>query len=134
MRWQRRLLGAVATWFLATMPALGQTPQDALKVVPERAAGFVIVGNLGEFNNKIEALAKRLGAPLPFSPLEHIKGELGVDKGLNSKGSVLFVIVMAKGEHAHPIPLLYVPVTDYQQLLQGLHPKVDGDITTVQLA
>jgi hypothetical protein len=116
------------------MPALGQTAQDALKVVPEKAAGFVIVGNLGEFNNKIETLAKRLGAPLPFSPLEHIKGELGIDKGLNTKGSLLFVILAAKGERVHPIPLLYVPVTDYQQLLQGLHPKADGDIATVQLA
>ena len=45
MRWQQRpivasVLASMAAWFLATVPALGQTAQDALKDVPEKAAGF----------------------------------------------------------------------------------------------
>jgi hypothetical protein len=134
MRRQQRLVVAVAAWFLAIVPALGQTPQDALKVVPEKAAAFVIVNNLGELNDKIETLARRLGTPLPFSPLEKIKGELGVANGLNTRGSLLLAVILEEGEHIQPIPLLYVPVTDYGAFLQGLNAKADGDIATVEVA
>jgi hypothetical protein len=134
MRRQRRVVVAVAAWFLAIVPAQGQTPQDALKVVPEKAAGFVIVKNLGELNNKIETLAKRLGTPLPFSPMEKIKSELGVVNGLNTKGSLLFAFILDEGENFRPIPLLYVPVTDYAAFVKGLDARTDGDVSTVQLA
>ena len=119
MRRQKRLVVALAAWFLAIVPALGQTPQDALKVVPEKAAAFVIVNNLGDLNNKIEVLARRLGTPLPFSPLEMIKGELGVGNGLNTKGSLLFAVILEEGEHFRPIPLLYVPVIGLRGVPQG---------------
>jgi hypothetical protein len=134
MRRQQRLVVAVAAWFLAIVPALGQTAQDALKIVPEKAVAFVIVNNLGELNSKIETLARRIGTPLPFSPLEKIKGELGIGKGLNTKGSLLLAVILEEGEQIRPIPLLYVPVTDYEAFLQGLNARADGDIATVQLA
>ena len=102
MRWQQKLVLAVAAWSLATLPALAQTAQDALGVVPEKAAGFVIVNNVGELNDKIVTLAKRLGIPLPFSPLEKMKEELGIDKGFNTKGSLLFVVLLPSGEDAQP--------------------------------
>ena len=134
MRRQRKFILTLAAWFLAVVPALGQTTQDALKVVPEKASAFVIVKNLGELNTKIETLAKRLGAPAPFSSLEMIKSELGVGDGLNTKGSLLLAVILEEGENIRPIPLLYVPVTDYAAFLKGLNARTDGNIATVQLA
>ena len=131
---RQRLVVVVAAWFLAVLPALGQTPQDALKVVPEKASAFVIVNNLGELNNKIETLAKRLGTPLPFSPLEKIKSELGVVNGLNTKGSLLVALILEEGADIRPIPLVYVPVTDYAAFLKGLNGRPEDVIATVQLA
>ncbi|HWY85525.1 MAG TPA: hypothetical protein VNX28_02310 [Gemmataceae bacterium] len=131
---QQRLVVVVAAWFLAVLPALGQTPQDALKVVPEKASGFVIVNNLGELTTKIETLARRVGMPLPFSLLEKIKGELGVGAGLNTKGSLLVAVILEEGADIRPIRLVYVPVTDYAAFLKGLNAHPDGSIATVQLA
>jgi hypothetical protein len=147
MRWQHRfIVVSVAAWLLALLPeviapALGQTAQDALKVVPERAAGFVIVANLDDLSSKIEALAKRVGIPLPFSPLDKLKSELGVNKGLNTKGSLLLVALMPKGARAQgeafePIPLVYVPVMNYQEFIQSLGTKgpAEGGVAVVKVA
>jgi hypothetical protein len=138
MSWQRRLGVAsvamsLAAWFLAATPALAQTPQEAVKLVPEKAAGFVIVRNLSELSGKIEELARRIGQPLPFSPLEKIKSELGIDKGLNTSGSALLVLLPPTGPDAQPVPLVYVPVTDYQALVRSLNGKSEGEIATVRL-
>ena len=57
---------------------------------------------------------------LPVSPLEMLKGELGVGSGLNTKGSLLLALILEEGEQLRPIPLVYVPVTDYAALLKGL--------------
>lgn len=133
MRRQPNFVVAVAAWSLAVVPALGQTVQDALKVVPEKASGFVIVNNLGELDKKIESLARRLGMPLPASPLEMLKGELGIGNGINTKGSLLLALILEEGDQLRPIPLVYVPVADYAALLKGLGARGDGAIETVEL-
>lgn len=61
MKWQHKLVFAVAVPFLTAMPALGQTAQDVLQAVPEKAAAFLLVTNLGELSDKIVAVTKRLG-------------------------------------------------------------------------
>lgn len=132
MRWQHRLLVAALAWVFLVAPARAQTAQDALKVVPAKAAGFVIVSNLGEFSAKVESLAKRIGMPLPFSLLEKLKSETGIDQGLNGKGAVMVVMLLAQ-DGFHPLPLIYVPVTDYAQFLKGLNGTADGAIATVKV-
>ncbi len=133
MRWQHRLLVAVAAWFFAVAPAPAQTAQDALKVVPAKAAGFVIVNNIGEFSDKVESLSKRVGVPLPFSPLEKLRSESGIDQGLNSKGAAMGVLRLGQREDFQPIVLVYLPVTDYAQFLKGMNAQGEGDIVTVKI-
>jgi len=133
MNGKRRLFATLAAWIVASVPAFCQTADDALKAVPEKAAGFVIINNLEEMSSKIEATAKRLGMPLPVAPLEMLKGHVGIDKGLNSKGSLLVAMILSKDEDLKPIPLIYVPVTDYKRFIAGLGAKTEGGVTTVQL-
>ena len=55
--------------------------------------------------------------------------------GSNTKGSVLLAVILEEGENFQPIPLLYVPVTDYAAFLKGLsNGRTEGNIATVQLA
>lgn len=118
-------------WLLAParLPAQGAT--DFLKVIPDDALGFAVVRNIGDSNAKVLALAKIVNAPLPGEPLALVKMKLGVDKGLDEKGSLLTVVLPGDGE---PVPLLLVPVTDFKQFVTPLKPKkTDGTITEVEV-
>jgi hypothetical protein len=132
MRRQRGLVLALAAWLAVGVSAQAQTADDAVKAVPKEALGFVIVNNLSAFSGKIEAAAKKVGAPLPMSPLDKLKSELGIEKGLNATGSALVVVLLSEG--SGPAGLLYLPVSDYKAFLKGLNAKGDGQIAEAQLA
>jgi hypothetical protein len=116
----------------AAAPGWAQTAQDAIKGVPETALGFFVVNNLGEISSKIENAAKRAGHNLPGTLLDHLKSEAGIDKGLNTSGSALVVLMGQDG--GQPAPVIYMPVTDYSTFVSGLKGKTDGKFTEFQSA
>ncbi len=132
MYWQRRVVMALAAWVAAAGPGRAQTAEDAVKAVPEQALGFVVINNLGAVSDKVAALAKKVGAPLPFAPLDKFKSETGIDKGLNASGSALVAVL--GGDGGAPAPVVYIPVSDYQAFLSGLGAKAGGDVVEVNLA
>jgi hypothetical protein len=113
----------------ARLPAQGST--DFLKVVPDNALIFITVQKLGATNTKVQGLAKLVGAPLPQDPLAMLKGFLGVDKGLDEKGTLIVVAMPGDGK---PLGVVLVPVTDYKAFLAPLKPKnAGGEITEVDV-
>lgn len=125
------VIGMFLVAFLALPASLpAQTGTDFLKVVPDDALGFGFIRNIGEMSAKIETLAKLVNAPLPGAPLATIKQTVGIDKGLDEKGSAVAVMLAGDGE---PVVIVLVPVTDYKAFITPLKPKSsDGSITEAE--
>jgi hypothetical protein len=98
---------------------------DLLKLVPKDALGFVVVNRLGETNDKLVRLVKQLQLPNvpPVSPLDLLKGQLGLGKSLDTGGSALLVVLPGSQDPPEPIPVAFVPVTDYKAFLHELKAK-----------
>jgi hypothetical protein len=103
---------------LAAAPALAQS-KDALEIVPKNALGFILVKDLSQLSAKMERMAKRLDAKMHVSLLEHIKKEAGVKKGLDEKGSALFIVLGGEKEK-QPDVSLALPVTDHAEVFAQL--------------
>jgi hypothetical protein len=112
---------ALATAWLWIAPARAQNVNEALELVPDDALAFGLVNRIGETIQRIENLGKKLspGELPPFREL--IRKELGIDKGLDEKGSLVIVIYQAPREKEQ-ISVFCVPVTDYKEFIQGLKP------------
>lgn len=135
MRWRIGFVVAVLALGLgAAAPARAQSTQDALKQVPADALGFAVLNNLKATNAKVVAFAKRVKAPLPFSPLEKAGQELGIGNSVALDGTVLFAAV--PGEENNPLnaaPLLYLPVKDYKAFLEGVGGKGGDGVEEITL-
>src|SRR3954466_12869693 len=106
-----RFVCVLTVGLLAAGSAFAQTPQDALKQVPDDALGCVLVNRLDALSGKLDAAARRMKIPAPMTMLDGIRTALGSDKGLNLKGSAVAVVVSGGATGATAI--LLAPVTDY---------------------
>jgi hypothetical protein len=127
----RGLVVAVAVGLSAVGAAGAQTVEDALKAVPEDALGFIVVNSISGVCDKIESVAKRVGSPLPFSPLDKLKTDTNIDKGVNFKGSMLVAIMGGGG--GQPAPVVYLPVSNYDEFVKSVGGKAGGDVVEVTL-
>lgn len=119
MKWTCVLVGIVL--MMAPPSVLAQA--DVLQVIPEDVIGFAVVNRLGQANEKLAALAKRLNMELPANPLELAKGALGVSKGLAENGSFAIAAFMGQEENAEPKKIVYVPVTNYKEFIAQFQPQ-----------
>ncbi|MBM4070379.1 MAG: hypothetical protein FJ271_15700 [Planctomycetes bacterium] len=114
----RNVVLGLAILLLAAAPVLAQ-PKGALDLVPADALGFGFVNNLDRVSDKIEAMFKRLQVPLDGSPLKKALGELGVNKGINEKGSI--VAAVFPGER--PVVVAIVPVSNFKDFADAVKAK-----------
>lgn len=129
MRMPKKIL-LLTAWLIATA-AQAQDVKDVLKVLPEDSFGVVITQKLEQIDDKIQLVAKKLQMPLPLSPLELGKAAVGVSKGLNAKGAAAVAFVPQTGED-HPVPVVFVPVSDYAEFVTQFKGK-DGGVTDIEL-
>jgi hypothetical protein len=99
----------------------GAAPATALEVVPQGVLGFAVLRNLGELDEKLNALAKGLQIPAPPA-LMTVRQLLGVGEGLNEKGAVVLAVLPPPEEGSPPLPVMFVPVTDYGKFIAALQP------------
>ncbi len=134
MRWSCFVAALIAFGFPATS-ARAQGVKEALQIIPEDALGFVLVNRIEQTNDKIAGLTKRLGTPLPGGTLlALIKTKLGVQKGLNEKGSAAIALFPPSDEDPE-IAVIFLPVTDYKEFLEPFRPKdASGAITEITVA
>ena len=100
---------------------------EVLQVIPDDAIGFVLVNRIGQSNDKLSALAKRLKIEMPASLLDIAKGELGAQKGLAEQASGAFAAFPGKGENDEPRGLMIAPVTNYQTFVDQFSPTETKD-------
>jgi len=107
----------------------------ALAVVPDNVLGFAVIRSLGELDEKIGGLARTMQIPAPPA-LMTLQSLTGVQAGLDEKGAVVIAVIPANENDARPTPLLFVPVSDYQQFIAQLQPgaKTGDEPTDVTIA
>lgn len=124
-RFLRRAIGCV----LILLPTALSAADDVLHLVPDSAWGVVVVNRVGPTNDKLRALALQLKAP-PFDFLSTAKLTLGVQEGVDEKGSVALAAVPGTPNGA-PVLVSFVPTTDYAAVLKQLKAATgDGGIAS----
>jgi len=115
-------LSVISLVWLA-MPAVSsaRAAEGVLGVVPDDSLGFVVINRLTEVDAKLQALGQRMQLPVP-SPLALAKASVsvGVQQAVDEKGSVALVAMPPEDADSPPAVLIFLPVTDYQQLLKQL--------------
>ena len=116
---------------LAAMPCLAA--QSVLEIVPDNALGVAIVNRLAQSDAKIQKLGQQMQMPFP-SPLTTLKAMAKVEKGLDEKGSAAVIAMPAKEDGGKPIPVVVLPVNDYDAFLGQFEPeKVTDAISKVTI-
>ena len=101
--------------------------------MPDNVLGVTVVQRLTQTSEKASKLAEKLKMPLP-NVLELAKAHLGIEKGIDEKGSIALAAVPGEVPNDDPIPLLFVPTTDYDALIKQLNPeKEENGITTISI-
>jgi hypothetical protein len=129
----------IAAVLLCSAPV--RAAEDVLHLVPAEAMGFVVVRHLADTDAKMSTLAKQVKAQADRGPLAELKKLTGVSKGLDEKGDAVLIAMPPKDtDNDEDVPLIelglvaLVPVTDYGQFIEPLHPATPKEkITEVTL-
>src|SRR5205823_3652434 len=81
------------------------------------------IKDLSQLSSKMERMARKLEAKEHFSVLELVKKEMGIEKGLNEKGSAVLIVPRPAKEKEFPRAVLAVPAADYRQFAGQLGVK-----------
>jgi hypothetical protein len=101
-------------------PCTAQTDK-ALSLIPDDALGFLLIKDLRSLSDKVNDTAKQLNVQEKVSMLELIQKEMGIQEGINEKGSLLFLVL--KGNDAKLDGLRYLvalPVSDHDKIAKQL--------------
>jgi hypothetical protein len=105
-----------------------------LKAIPDDALGLVVVNHLADTAKKIEAIGAKVNAPLP-SLLPTLKAIMGLTAGVDEQGTVGVAIMPQEAAESPPAIMIFVPVTDYAQLVAGMMPDdAQAEIISGRLA
>ena len=121
IRYQRLLLVFVMLLASAMLPAAGlRAADDVLNIIPENALGFVVVRNASRTNVKIADLAGKLEVQAP-DVLALVRSKTGLASGVNFDGDVALAFVPQGDDEITPVPVLVLPVTDYDVFVKSLN-------------
>src|SRR6266478_5241673 len=115
-----KFVAAACALALLVTPCPAQTDK-ALSLIPDDALGFLLIKDLRSLSDKVNDTAKKLNVQEKVSMLELIQKEMGIQEGINEKGSLLFLVL--KGNDAKLDGLRYVaalPVADQEKIAKQL--------------
>ena len=143
----RLVAGATTAAVLAL--ATGPVLADALEQVPADALAVVRLKSLAGLDGKVAKFANQVGldqmAPEFATPLASFKQQIGATEGVNDEGDLAVALMAvdpadqqaardAGGDDTPVMPVILVPVTDYQAFLANYPDgETDGDVTTVEM-
>ncbi|WP_143544166.1 hypothetical protein [Rhodopirellula sp. MGV] len=102
--------------FACLATAASSFAADVTTAIPSDAYGFVVVPNAEQLDGKVQMLSKRMHLPIP-SVLTLLTSMPDLNATLDQDGS-LAIALMPSGNRV--APLVYVPVDDYQALIEQL--------------
>jgi hypothetical protein len=124
----RNNFALLSTCFALLAGGAGQVraDDDVLKLVPEKALGFVIVNRPETADAKLQELGQQLKLPIP-SLLAKLEGPGGIQAGLDKKRPISVLLLPPNEGMPIPAVIILVPVTDYAKFLDGLKPDETAD-------
>jgi hypothetical protein len=118
-----KFVAAACALGLLVTPCPAQTDK-ALSLIPDDALGFLLIKDLRSLSDKVNDTAKALNVQEKVSMLELIQKEMGIQEGINEKGSLLLLVL--KGNEAKLNGLRYLvalPVADHDKIAKQLAVK-----------
>lgn len=106
---------------------------DVVSYLPKHTLGYAVVKNIGEADQKISKLASLFNPNLP-SPLVLAKSITGLSQGIDLAGDAAFAYRGNPAVPADPIPLVLLPIIDYETFASGIGADTTGEICRVRLA
>ncbi len=122
--WSKSWLRGICCLLLACSATVAAA-DDVLQLVPDSALGVVVVNRVGATNEKLKSLALQLKVP-PFDFLSTAKLTLGLQEGLDEKGSVALAAVPGT-PNGVPVMVSFIPTGDYAALLKQLQAEAGAD-------
>lgn len=119
-------------FLLALFAAIPLSANDALQRIPENALGFAVVKNLEQTSAKVDQLLVPLDITFP-SPLSLVKIVTGWDAGLDPSGNVVIAFLPADDPKSEPEPLVFVPVSSYEEFANSINADASGEICRITL-
>ncbi len=124
---------ALVAWLITAATLLAAA--DPLSVIPDDALGFAIIRDIGEANERAQALTQKIQLPVP-DLLTLAKQFTGVDAGLDEKGGIALAAFSTGDDADAELSFVcFVPVTDYQEFIGQLNPEdADAAITEIMIS
>ena len=94
---------------------------DVLQAIPDTSLAIVLVNRPEETSDKIDRIAKQVGAPQP-SVFTMLRVQAGIHDGMDDKRTVALAVLPPKDAGGRPQAALLLPVTDYKKFLAQLQP------------
>ena len=90
--------------------------ENIFNIVPNEAAGVVVVNRLGQTDGKIARLCDQLQCPVPqqFTRISALKDSAA---GIDPSGSAALIVMPGKGKFDLDTAVIAIPVTDFKQFL-----------------
>ena len=123
----RRMAVLLLAMVLATPTTL--CAADLIDAVPGDALGFVAVNRLADVDAKVSTFAEKTGLPVN-PPMAWLEQSVGFGPGVDMARASGMVFVA--GEDDIPVPLWYVPVSDFDAFTESLGGTPSGDRVEVQ--
>jgi len=123
------------TCFAALAGVAGQAraEDDVLKLVPEKALGFVVVNRPETADAKLQELGQQLKLPIP-SLLTKLEGPGGISTALDKKRPVALLVLPPKDDASIPAVIVLAPVEDYAKFLEQFKSnETEAGVTKIDL-
>lgn len=125
-----RFVLSVLSLVALTSAAAGKNVWDE---VPTDALGAVVVRDLSRSDVEAGRLLRALRVPVA-QPLALVKGATGINQGLDPHGDLLVAVLPGRGGESRPLLGVWLPVSDYDQLVRSLQGTPRERITAVTIA
>lgn len=129
----RPTLAAVAFALALVVSPLACRAADVVEFVPPTAFGYVVVRNFGAVDAKAQRLASLLQLP-EVKPLTLLRQATGINEGLDLHGDVLVALLRNRQEPFQFEYGVWLPVSNYDELLKSLGGTPSPGIAEVQVA
>lgn len=107
---------------------------EALKHLPEDALGYALARDLEQVDAKVQQFTKLFSIDAVPAPLMFLNMATGLNEGLDREGDLLLALLPGEELTSDPIPMLLLPITDYQKFVTPIQGDGSGEISRVAIA
>jgi hypothetical protein len=113
--------------------AEGAMADGAVALLPDDMLGFLWIRSMADVDVKASAWMQQFGISFP-SPLEFLQIATRFDQGVDDQRDFLLALLPLKADSKEYIPVVLLPVTDYEVLAASVRADESGEICRVTIS